>query len=118
MSNGSYIDSDTYDLRTCETKQADRITALEKRVDELSAIIYGSGINAPTQLPYGRAGVLITRNGGAVHAQHIVVDHTPLLNADDGIRALRTGNVAFVDAMAAGVVLDALGVKVDEHKSA
>ena len=80
-------DDYTYDLRTCETKQADRITALEKRVDELSAIIYGSGIHAPAQLPYGRAGVLITRNGGTVHAQHIVVHHTPLLDADEGIRA-------------------------------
>jgi len=61
--------------------------------------------------PGGQAGVLITRKNGEIFAQHIIVHHTTLLNAADALSTLARLNVAFVRAMDASAVLDALGVK-------
>jgi len=64
----------------------------------------------------GKAGVVIVRRpDGTIHAQHIVVRHTQLLGAEDGIHAMSRVDVAFVRAQDAGAVLDALGVMEESH---
>jgi hypothetical protein len=90
--------------------------ALEIRVAYLESLISPTVLSVDDGgvLPCGRAGVLITRGREGISAQHIIVHHTPLKDAQEGIKAMRTGNVAFVQAGAAGVVLDALGVEVSE----
>lgn len=87
----------------------DALARLTRRVADLEAVV----LSHREQRSYGtgRAGVLITRDHGAIHAQHIVVHHTTLLDAADGIEAMTDGNVAFVQAQAAHTVLDALGVE-------
>jgi hypothetical protein len=104
--------ADAYDLRTEDVKLSDRIAALERRVDELIALIHGSGIQTHAAVPNGRAGVLIIRKpDDTVQAQHIAVRHTPLMNANDAVVAVQDHGFAFVQAGAASTVLDALGVE-------
>jgi hypothetical protein len=78
---------------------------LATRVAHLESLVLAT---RESGMPGGQAGVLITRQRGVVSAQHIIVHHTPLLNAEDALHAINRVNVAFVRAQDAGAVLDAL----------
>jgi hypothetical protein len=102
----------TQQLDTLDRKTAGEFRRIEELARSAVAAQWQSRVTDQSVNSQPNAGVLIMRYpDGSVHAQHIKVHYTPLMDAADGIQAMKAGDYAFVMATAAGAVLDACGVK-------
>ncbi len=104
------------DVRTADQKVAAAIAAIHADVATIKVLVEQlvdviSAQPAPPALPDERPAVLITRRNGVINSSHVSVRYQKPHDAASALKIFEEGgNVAFVQPMVAGAVLDALGV--------